>query len=401
MLEINTAKQNDIIILELEGILDSQSSKDFKSWVNEKISMGYRAFAFDSLGLKYLSSGGISIILEIAQLLQHKKGAMSFFNIRPEVQKLFTLLKIEKSIPIHATKEIALEHLSIFAKEDIQIEKQKSIFIEEDNIDIEKEFENKEKNKIDNTEKTVEENTLIESKKKIEDNTIINDNNNKNKKPQDENIKKNENNIENTKNSIKLESKINKVDFEEEILINESWNDDIAFTSPKKELKIIESENNNEKVIDEKEPIKDTLENNNDEVKVITEEENRVKIEKTGKKTKEEIEDDFDLTDHDIEFLTSDSNNIEEEKNKADVIIIEKKTETDLSEKSDSDIKEKNINTEKKSTEISSSKKTESSNNDKIIYCQNCGSKLRVKISGTYVCPTCRNSFFYNQTSSK
>lgn len=112
MLELNTATQKDILQVELEGALDSQTSADFKAWVEEKMLEGYRAFAFDCLGLQYISSRGISVLLELKKLLSTRQGDLVLYQVSAEVQKLLEFLQVTTKIQICENSEEAYRQLA-------------------------------------------------------------------------------------------------------------------------------------------------------------------------------------------------------------------------------------------------------------------------------------------------
>ena len=112
MLEINTTVNEDILVIELEGVLDSRTSSDFKSWFEERMLEGYRDFILDFLSLEYLSSRGIGVITEIQQFLQSKGGRVAICHTSEEVKRLLTFLKIDQIIKVcsgvkHAVAEIS------------------------------------------------------------------------------------------------------------------------------------------------------------------------------------------------------------------------------------------------------------------------------------------------------
>lgn len=112
MLEFNTAFDKEILVIELEGALDSHSATDFRSWFNEKIGAGYRAFAIDCLCLEFISSAGITALIEVQNILQNQNGKVVLFQLSGETRQLLRFLQIEKKIQLVADYDDAIAALT-------------------------------------------------------------------------------------------------------------------------------------------------------------------------------------------------------------------------------------------------------------------------------------------------
>lgn len=100
MLEFNTALEKDVMVIELEGALDSVSAADFRRYFQDKTGAGYRAFALDCLCLEYISSAGITAIIDLQSQLQGKGGKMVLFQLATETRQLLRFLKLEEKLTI-------------------------------------------------------------------------------------------------------------------------------------------------------------------------------------------------------------------------------------------------------------------------------------------------------------
>ena len=69
MLHINKAKQNGVMIFELEGRLDTLSAPMLQDAVDEEIGDA-AAVVFDFKKLEYLSSSGLRILLTTQQIME-------------------------------------------------------------------------------------------------------------------------------------------------------------------------------------------------------------------------------------------------------------------------------------------------------------------------------------------
>lgn len=109
MLEIKTDKEKNVLLVEIDGVLDSHTASDFKSWVEEKIIEGYSAFGFNCKNLKYISSRGISSLIEISQILEKRKGRIGLFHVSPEVKNLLSFLQLNDKIPTAENSEAIVD----------------------------------------------------------------------------------------------------------------------------------------------------------------------------------------------------------------------------------------------------------------------------------------------------
>ena len=112
MLEFNTAFDKEILVIELEGALDSHSAADFRSWFNEKIAAGYRAFAIDCLCLEFISSAGITALIDVQNILQNQNGKVVLFQLSGETRQLLRFLQLEKKMQLVADYDDAIAALT-------------------------------------------------------------------------------------------------------------------------------------------------------------------------------------------------------------------------------------------------------------------------------------------------
>ncbi|MCX7633947.1 MAG: anti-sigma factor antagonist [Turneriella sp.] len=100
MLELNTSAEKDILVLELEGALDSLSAADFRRYFRQKLAEGFRAFALDCLCLEYISSAGIAALIELHTQLSAAKAKMVLYQLSTETRQLLRFLGLEQKLPI-------------------------------------------------------------------------------------------------------------------------------------------------------------------------------------------------------------------------------------------------------------------------------------------------------------
>ncbi len=123
MLEFNTALEKDVLVIELEGALDSVSAADFRRYFQDKTGAGYRAFALDCLCLEYISSAGIAAIIDLQAQLQALGGKVVLFQLATETRQLLRFLKLEEKLTIVSDYDDAIAALTgyrrVIPEEDI------------------------------------------------------------------------------------------------------------------------------------------------------------------------------------------------------------------------------------------------------------------------------------------
>lgn len=112
MLEFNTAIEKEILVIELEGSLDSHSAADFRGWFNEKIGAGYRAFAVDCLCLEYISSAGISALIDLQNFIAGQNGRLVLFQLSSETRQLLRFLQLDKKLDLVGDYDDAVSALT-------------------------------------------------------------------------------------------------------------------------------------------------------------------------------------------------------------------------------------------------------------------------------------------------
>lgn len=112
MLEFNTALEKDVLVIELEGSLDSHSAVDFRQWFNEKTAAGYRAFAVDCLCLEYISSAGIAAIIDLQTYLENQGGKMVLYQLSGETRQLLRFLQLDTKLNLVGDYDDAITALT-------------------------------------------------------------------------------------------------------------------------------------------------------------------------------------------------------------------------------------------------------------------------------------------------
>ncbi|MFZ5571452.1 MAG: STAS domain-containing protein [Thermodesulfobacteriota bacterium] len=99
-MEITQTRRGDIVIFQIAGRLDSNSSADFEAAVFGAIESGEKKVAIDFGGLDYISSAGLRVILKAAKDLKRRNGGLVLCSMQDYVKEVFEISGFDTFLPI-------------------------------------------------------------------------------------------------------------------------------------------------------------------------------------------------------------------------------------------------------------------------------------------------------------
>lgn len=126
MIEIKTYTHKHILVAEIQGSLDSQCAEDFRIWFEEQIQKGYAYLALDFLDMEFISSMGISALIDLNQVIKNLDGRLVLFNLNHEVKNIIAFLRLDEGLIISENAEKAMSELeseNLFIKSRHEIKK--------------------------------------------------------------------------------------------------------------------------------------------------------------------------------------------------------------------------------------------------------------------------------------
>ena len=96
-MNINERKEDEIVILELHGKIDVNSSKVFQDKFNEIAGRGEKYIVLDSKGLSYVSSSGLRVFLMFLKHLNKIGGKLVICSMS---EIIFEVFEISGFVPI-------------------------------------------------------------------------------------------------------------------------------------------------------------------------------------------------------------------------------------------------------------------------------------------------------------
>lgn len=111
-MQIQTKIVNGVLALSLEEKrLDSRLAVDFKDKVSELIDGGNRLIVLDLSEVDFIDSSGIGCLVGCLKLLG-AKGRIAIWGLKPPVESMFKLTRMDKVFTLCPTEEQALKAIN-------------------------------------------------------------------------------------------------------------------------------------------------------------------------------------------------------------------------------------------------------------------------------------------------
>lgn len=96
-----------ILVINLRGSLDSESSDEFYEYVSSKLAEGYKKFIINCEGLLAVSSAGVSTIIKLKKKIAYNDSYIVYAKLNSEIRALLKVFGIDKNIIIAKDREDA------------------------------------------------------------------------------------------------------------------------------------------------------------------------------------------------------------------------------------------------------------------------------------------------------
>ena len=108
-MEMLETRRNDVVVFSLKRRLDAASSPSFRNHLQERIARGERRFAVDTSGLTYISSAGLSLLLQVAKQLEECSGRMVLCTLQGPVKRVLEIAGFMPLFSIFTSSEEAVQ----------------------------------------------------------------------------------------------------------------------------------------------------------------------------------------------------------------------------------------------------------------------------------------------------
>ncbi len=103
---------NDIAILEIQGRLDSTSSKVLEDKVTELLAQNRKKMLMDFNGVDYINSTGLRVLLLTLQQLKKREGRLVLCSIKDYMKEVFDISGYTEIFPIFPSQDEGIQDLS-------------------------------------------------------------------------------------------------------------------------------------------------------------------------------------------------------------------------------------------------------------------------------------------------
>lgn len=111
MLIINSRKQKQATIIEVEGEVDLYSSPELRKAVLQATENKTTAIIIDLEKVTYMDSSGVATLVEGLQESEKYSGNFAIANLDSKVKAVFELSRLDKVFQIYNSREEALKNI--------------------------------------------------------------------------------------------------------------------------------------------------------------------------------------------------------------------------------------------------------------------------------------------------
>lgn len=111
-MEINAAKENDILVVGLNGNFDIASAGPADKKLTEILDAGELRMLLDFSQVPYIASSGLRVLLKVAQRLKSNGGKFGICCVNDTVSEVLVMTGFDKILSIYESREKALESLT-------------------------------------------------------------------------------------------------------------------------------------------------------------------------------------------------------------------------------------------------------------------------------------------------
>jgi len=106
-LETKVVKEDDVVVLSLNGRLDSLTAPGLEKEFNALLEAGTTQLLIDARGLDYLSSAGLRLFVTVAKALEGK-GFFAMLSPTDRIREVLIMAGLEREVPVFTTAQAAL-----------------------------------------------------------------------------------------------------------------------------------------------------------------------------------------------------------------------------------------------------------------------------------------------------
>ncbi len=95
-------------LAQVEGVVDSTNVEEFFTFLNRAFKEGRKAIILDLSGLSYISSGGLSVIVDAYKKAVKAGGTLVILGVPDLIMESFVAVGLDRVLPFAGTREEAI-----------------------------------------------------------------------------------------------------------------------------------------------------------------------------------------------------------------------------------------------------------------------------------------------------
>ena len=107
-MQIDVKKENDVVVVAVEGDLDINTSPDLRDKFEELIGQGENQYVIDLAGVPFMDSSGIAALVSLYKRVRIGAGDVKLCSIQAEVLKIFELTRLNRVFQIFDSRADAV-----------------------------------------------------------------------------------------------------------------------------------------------------------------------------------------------------------------------------------------------------------------------------------------------------
>ncbi len=107
-MDVTTRKHGQLLVVHLNGRLDSNTSPTFEKQLLGSIQAGEKHLVMDFANLSYISSAGLRVLLMAAKRTKAAKGSIALCGMSKHITEVFTISGFKTIFPIYQNVEAAI-----------------------------------------------------------------------------------------------------------------------------------------------------------------------------------------------------------------------------------------------------------------------------------------------------
>ena len=108
-MQIQERKENDVVVLAVDGDIDLNSSPEMRKKFEELIVNNSVKIVVNFQNVNYIDSSGLATVIEMLQRLKKTQGELRLSNMSEKIKNLLEITKIDKLFKMYSSEAEALK----------------------------------------------------------------------------------------------------------------------------------------------------------------------------------------------------------------------------------------------------------------------------------------------------